>query len=771
ESYPENTILSIERAIADGADAVEFDIQLTLDGEVIILHDASLDRTTTGEGKVSTKNFHGYIEFLTTKKPPHCKIPRFQDILDLLLKPENSSVWAVIDVKIDNSPEVLIALSTILKNYGDLKDFKSRFNLGIWHPKFMPIARHYLSELPIVHIGCSVNVARRYFSDVDGYNMLFISLCNYGGKKFIEEAHGQFKPVFTWTVNREDHAKNCHDCGVDAIMTDKPKYFLSYFESDTNNNANRWNIHMKLLIPTITTKAPQQRSPAHPQLASYQGHNEQYPYPPAHVQNSENTDFRRQNHISPEHVVNFDREKIERRRSARHVELTRGNLVLDCPVPDRVLRNVNYTTGDEFTTMRYTAATCDPDDFVGNNYLLRPYIYARKVELMIVMTMYNEDDKLFLKTMSSVIKNIAFLCTRERSKTWGHDGWQKVVVVIVSDGRNKIHPRVLKVLGAMGVYQDDIMQNNVDGKPVTAHLFEYTSQLRVDHDYNVRGLDKHVPPVQILFCLKEKNAKKLNSHRWFFNAFATQLNPNVCVLLDVGTKPSDTSIYHLWKAFDRDPSIGGACGEIKAELGKGWMNLVNPLVASQNFEYKMSNILDKPLESVFGYISVLPGAFSAYRYKALQNGPTGRGPLASYFKGETMHGAGAQAGIFESNMYLAEDRILCFELVVKKNQAWKLKYSAKAETDVPDNVPEFISQRRRWLNGSFFAAFYSIANFLRIWTSGQPLYRKLLLQVEFLYNAIQLFFNWFSLVRTRFLVAHVITYYLILSHSVLSILG
>ncbi|CAG8661454.1 14097_t:CDS:2, partial [Funneliformis caledonium] len=249
---------------------------------------------------------------------------------------------------------------------------------------------------------------------------------------------------------------------------------------------------------------------------------------------------------------------------------------------------------------------------------------------------------------------------------------------------------------------------------------------------------------------------KLNSHRWFFNAFAAQLNPNVCILLDVGTKPSHTSVYHLWKAFDRDPNVGGACGEIKAELGASWKNLINPLVASQNFEYKMSNILDKPLESVFGYISVLPGAFSAYRYKALQNTEPGKGPLASYFKGEAMHGAGAaSAGIFESNMYLAEDRILCFELVAKSNESWTLKYvkvdikqtnsQPKAETDVPDNVPEFISQRRRWLNGSFFAAFYSVANFTRIWTSGQPFLRKILLQIEFIYNSINLLFNWFAL--------------------------
>ncbi|KAK6189518.1 hypothetical protein LQW54_013188 [Pestalotiopsis sp. IQ-011] len=429
------------------------------------------------------------------------------------------------------------------------------------------------------------------------------------------------------------------------------------------------------------------------------------------------------------------------------VQLINGELVLECKIPTILYSFLPRRDEVEFTHMRYTAVTCDPDDFVDKGYKLRQNIgkTARETELFICVTMYNEDEIGFTRTMHAVMKNISHFCSRNKSRTWGERGWQKIVVAIVSDGREKINPRTLDALAAMGVYQHGIAKNYVNQKAVQAHVYEYTTQVSLDSDLKFKGAEKGIVPCQMIFCLKEKNQKKLNSHRWFFNALGKALNPNVCILLDVGTKPGGNSLYHLWKAFDQDSNVAGACGEIKAMKGKWGSSLLNPLVASQNFEYKMSNILDKPLESVFGYITVLPGALSAYRYHALQNDETGHGPLSQYFKGETLHGQ--HADVFTANMYLAEDRILCWELVAKRNERWVLKYvkGCTGETDVPDTVPEFISQRRRWLNGAFFAAVYSLVHFKQLWQTDHTVARKVLLHIEFFYQFLQLMFTYFSL--------------------------
>ncbi|TPX75810.1 chitin synthase [Chytriomyces confervae] len=445
-------------------------------------------------------------------------------------------------------------------------------------------------------------------------------------------------------------------------------------------------------------------------------------------------------------VQEFTQQTLPRaqpKMTQQQVKLKDGNFIVNVPLSKEYLKHVEFKDGEEFTHLRYTAATTDPDNFC-SKYKLRQTELGRKTRIAVVCTMYAEDDILFTKTMSAVQDNIAYLCSgASNGKGWGEDSWKQIVVVIVSDGRSKVNQRTLDVLSVMGCYMDGLPRASVNDEAVTGHFFEFTTQVRVSPRLVTRfgddpAKEEKIVPCQTLFLLKEKNAKKINSHRWFFKAVCDGLDPEICILIDVGTKPTKQSFYHLYRAFERNPNVAGACGEIAAELGANWRNLLNPLVAVQNFEYKMSNILDKPLESVLGYISVLPGAFSAYRYQALQGEP-----LKMYFKGEKPHGT----NVSEANMYLAEDRILCFELVMKASHQYVLKYvkSAKAETDVPSELHDLIKQRRRWLNGSFFASVHAIWHFTRIFSSGHTFVRKGMLLFETLYNAINLLFSWFNI--------------------------
>ncbi|GAA5894934.1 hypothetical protein JCM6882_008248 [Rhodosporidiobolus microsporus] len=444
------------------------------------------------------------------------------------------------------------------------------------------------------------------------------------------------------------------------------------------------------------------------------------------------------------------------RRMPQRVRLARnGHLVLDRQIPTQLKSALKpeRQQDTELTQMRYTAVTCDADHFQQEGFTLRQA--QRDTELFIVVTIYEETADLLLRTIYGIQRCIKHICTKQKAPWLNAAGeageaWRKIVVCIVADGREKIQPRVLDALAALGVYQPDIAHESLDGQLVHAHVFEYTSQVTVNKGLKLHpdGIEGSVP-VQFLFCLKEKNARKINSHRWFFNAFSQTLDPSICILLDCGTEPKEKSLYRLWRAFENNPNIGGACGEIMVQKGENYGKLWNPLVAIQNFEYKMSNILDKPLESIFGYITVLPGAFSAYRWEALQNQVIdGKvvGPLAAYFRGEKLE-TEEGASLWTKNAYLAEDRILCWELVAKNGGKWLLHYQrgATASTDVQTDLPGLVLQRRRWLNGSFFASASALCHFYYLYQSKHSFMRKLCLHFELLYQFFSMLFAWFAL--------------------------
>ncbi|MEM2727493.1 MAG: glycerophosphodiester phosphodiesterase family protein, partial [Candidatus Bathyarchaeia archaeon] len=78
---PENTILSFKRALELGVNAIEFDVRRTKDGEIVVIHDAEVDRTTNGKGLVGELTL-SEIKSLSTEKGE--KIPTLEEALDFL---------------------------------------------------------------------------------------------------------------------------------------------------------------------------------------------------------------------------------------------------------------------------------------------------------------------------------------------------------------------------------------------------------------------------------------------------------------------------------------------------------------------------------------------------------------------------------------------------------------------------------------------------------------------------------------------------------------
>ena len=129
--------------------------------------------------------------------------------------------------------------------------------------------------------------------------------------------------------------------------------------------------------------------------------------------------------------------------------------------------------------MRYTAATCDPDEFTEENgWSLRTKLYNRQTELLIAVTSYNEDKGLYSRTLHGVMENVRDICRTKATKYWkrsaeeGVPGWQRITVALIVDGLDPMDKTVLDLLATVGIYQDGVMKKKVDGKDTVAHIFE-----------------------------------------------------------------------------------------------------------------------------------------------------------------------------------------------------------------------------------------------------------------------------------------------------------
>ena len=195
-------------------------------------------------------------------------------------------------------------------------------------------------------------------------------------------------------------------------------------------------------------------------------------------------------------------------------------------------------------------------------------------------------------------------------------------------------------------------------------------------------------------------------------------DPEFVQIIDCGSIPMFKSISKIIMHMITFKKVGGAWGEIeviipeKNEKGESLSFFESVVALAQYVEYKISHYLDKATESLFGFVSVLPGAFSTFRWKCIQGEP-----LEAFLKGAKGSKHELTFNWFQSNMYLAEDRIMWQEIICKTGDRWILNYvpGALCLTDPPLSLTALIRQRRRWFNGSFFATLHVIKGTCSVW--------------------------------------------------------
>ncbi len=208
DEWPENTLLAISKAIQNGVKAVEIDIHKTIDGELAVIHDSTLERTTNGKGFISEKSLE---ELRKLDAGMGEKIPTLEEVIDLTSKED---IHLFIEVKVPNVTTELIRI---------LKD-KNAYNATT----VISFDHRFVKELKSldqkIHTGClMVGIPaqpQKVVSDANA-NMFIVSTQTVDAQT-IKLCHENEIKVAVWNVNTKEEFLQMKAIKADYIMTDYP---------------------------------------------------------------------------------------------------------------------------------------------------------------------------------------------------------------------------------------------------------------------------------------------------------------------------------------------------------------------------------------------------------------------------------------------------------------------------------------------------------------------------------------------------------------------
>ncbi len=212
---PENTMAAVSEAVESGADYSEIDVHQTQDGKIILMHDETLDRTTSGKGYVWDHTWEE-IRGLDAgswfgKDFAGEPVPSLEDIIRFA----SGRIKLNIEIKISREePELVSKVVDIIRQ----NDFRDSCIVTSFDRKAVEDVKQID---PLIRTG--LIFGKDHPEDVFTGSWEILS-CNYEiiDESFIKKARKNKKNIYVWTVDQKNEMLRLIDLKVDAIITNKP---------------------------------------------------------------------------------------------------------------------------------------------------------------------------------------------------------------------------------------------------------------------------------------------------------------------------------------------------------------------------------------------------------------------------------------------------------------------------------------------------------------------------------------------------------------------
>ena len=210
---PENTLVSFQKALACGVDAIELDVWCSADAQLMVIHDETLDRTTTQKGLVN------HFTALALQK---LGIPRLEDVFLLV----NQQCVINVEIKDPNATEKVV---TLMEHYVNNEGWNySQFQISSFIWDALATVFRLNTSIPVGVLTENDIASALLFAKQINANSInpYYKLLDATNTKAIQE--NGFK-LYTWTVNVPEDVIFVKMLQVDGIITDFPDRFLPEF--------------------------------------------------------------------------------------------------------------------------------------------------------------------------------------------------------------------------------------------------------------------------------------------------------------------------------------------------------------------------------------------------------------------------------------------------------------------------------------------------------------------------------------------------------------